>query len=71
MSTEGDWMARKTARVVLFGGMLDGREMDIVLDEDGQPPLERNFIGFATCTLPYRLAAARPDGAYVYVPLYG
>jgi hypothetical protein len=41
VSTEGDRMARKTARVVLFGGMLDGHETDIMLDDDGQPPLER------------------------------
>lgn len=71
MLTESERRAYMIVRVLLFGGMLDGHQIDIVLDEDGEPPLERSFIGFGMCRAPYRLAARRPDGVCVYVPLYG
>lgn len=58
------------APVELYGGHLDGKRAWVPLDEDGQPPLERIFNGFALCDVPYRLATRRRDGVYVYVPLF-
>lgn len=58
------------APVELYGGMLDGKRTYVPLDVDGEPPLERVFVGYAMCDFPYRLAARRLDGVLVYVPLY-
>lgn len=60
-----------TVHVLLFGGMLDGHQTEIALGEDGEPPLERLFVGYPTYDVPYRLATRRPDGVCVYVPLGG
>lgn len=69
--SEDERCAPTTVTALLFGGMLDGHQTEILLDEDGCAPLERLFVGFATCSMPYRLATVRPDGVHVYVPLYG